>query len=117
VEESAPANTSETRQPAALNAPPAPVPPAPQQIVLPDVRPEQPQAPQSPSGTLGVVDAAPPQAPVQRAQAPRLAATSPFANVLPSTGEPLVDLGIVTLALLGLTLLGMRFLRSSARRA
>jgi len=56
------------------------------------------------------------QVPVQPQAQPVPPAQTRPAGTLPSTGEPLVDLTIVMFGLLGLTLLGMRLLRTGTRR-
>ena len=57
------------------------------------------------------------QVPVQPQAQPVPPAQARQMGILPSTGEPLVDLTIVTLGLLSLTMLGFGALRAAGRRA
>ncbi|HEU5318181.1 MAG TPA: hypothetical protein VFX49_18860 [Chloroflexota bacterium] len=74
-----------------------------------------------PARQLGIVSEQPaaPAAPVvsNAPQPANPAATQPIMTLLPTTGEPLLDLALLTLAFIGLTFLGLRFLRAGVRRA
>ena len=74
-----------------------------------------------PARELGIVSEQPaaPAAPVV-ANAPQPAnpaAPQPLTTFLPTTGEPLLDLALLTLGFIVLTFLGLRFLRAGVKRA
>ena len=76
--------------------------------------PETPAAP--PEGVQALVSEVPAAPVVQQVVTPQQPVARPT-GLLPTTGEPMVDLALLTLGFLGLTLIGFRFLRIGARRA
>jgi len=73
----------------------------------------------SPAGVLGIIDQSPaPAAPLAvTAQQPApQPAPRPTGGLLPITGEPLVNMALLTLGFLALTVLGLRFLSAGTRR-